>query len=242
MTNAEKTISYVSPVSWQLFRANWDELTIAMGLPETLRTWGLDALLDEYTKPNRHYHNINHILRATWVAGELCQKSNVKVWETQAVEYALFWHDFIQGHDLGKGRAETTSALIAESLIYYLPYGHVVQNAIIATLDHQTSTTSIVNKIVVDADLEILAADRETFDSYDSIVRLEYPHVSDDDWILGRGKFLVEFLKRENIYQSPVGREAYEAKARANLVRILKQRYTPEYLNDTQIGLEKESA
>ena len=75
--------------------------------------------------------------------------------------------------------------------------------------------------LFVDMDLSILGAAPETFDAYDAAIRLEYGWATKDEWRLGRSKVMQSFMGRKTIFQSTLYRDLLEAKARANISRLL---------------------
>ena len=71
------------------------------------------------------------------------------------------------------------------------------------------------------ADLAVLAAPPARYDDYVRMIRREYTHVSDDDWRVGRGAVLRNFLERDHLFAPTLGLDEWEQRARANITAEL---------------------
>ena len=60
-----------------------------------------------------------------------------------------------------------------------------------------------------------------TFDEYERLVRLEWPHVPDAQFAEARARVLHGFLARPSIYYTAYARERWEVQARENLSRSI---------------------
>lgn len=76
---------------------------------------------------------------------------------------------------------------------------------------------------MLDADLAVLAAPPEDYDTYRDAIRQEYAWVTEADWITGRGRVLSAFLDREQIYHLRAVKNKLEAAARENIARELSR-------------------
>jgi predicted metal-dependent HD superfamily phosphohydrolase len=76
--------------------------------------------------------------------------------------------------------------------------------------------------LLCDADLAILASDDDRYAEYAAAIRREYAHVPEDAFRAGRQQVLRALLELPSIYRLPPLRDAWEAKARANLENELK--------------------
>jgi predicted metal-dependent HD superfamily phosphohydrolase len=89
------------------------------------------------------------------------------------------------------------------------------------TAGHATGEDDRDGELLCDADLAILASDEQAYADYTAAIRREYAHVPDDAFKGGRAQVLKALLELPAIYRLPPLREAWEAKARANLEREL---------------------
>ena len=167
-----------------------------------------------YEKPKRHYHTIDHALECVTnfeqLRGETCHALEV--------EGALWYHDAI--YDPRKHDNEEKSAEWAWKRFRAIGKGeefcNLVRRLILAT-KHDKEPKTIEEKIVIDVDLVILAADTESFSRYEEDIRKEYDFVPEDQYKEGRANILRSFLFRENIYFTELFHEYYEERARENL-------------------------
>ena len=84
--------------------------------------------------------------------------------------------------------------------------------------DHDTNGCALS-----DADLGILAAERSRYDEYVAAVRREYAHLEDDVFDAGRADVLRSLAAKPHLFHTPYARERWEAAARANLERELRE-------------------
>ncbi len=96
-----------------------------------------------------------------------------------------------------------------------------VRQLVLATQHHQADDADADAWLFLDLDLSVLGAAEDGYDAYSRAIRAEYDWVPDADYRAGRSKVLAGFLQRAWIYRTPALREAWEATARANLLREL---------------------
>lgn len=77
------------------------------------------------------------------------------------------------------------------------------------------------SKLVMDLDLSSFASSYETFTRAGDLVRLEYPHVSDDEFMAGRKKFLVKLRDKGFIFRTETFKKAYEDRALEHIEKFL---------------------
>src|SRR5690606_25529794 len=90
-----------------------------------------------------------------------------------------------------------------------------------ATKKHEASDHE--TKLLTDADLAILGSDSSTYDAYAKNVRREYSMYPDFLYRPGRKKVLQHFLSMERIFKSDEFATQFEAQARINLARELRE-------------------
>lgn len=170
-----------------------------------------------YGEPRRSYHNAGHIAQMLEGLAALTQPMR----SASALLLAILYHDAIydprrhdneaQSADLA--RIELTllgfpSALVERtvSLIHATEHGR----ATIAPDDAEAAT-------LLDLDLAILGADTADYQAYARSIRLEYGHVADDAYRLGRAGVLQRFLLLPAIYRTADFRMRLETRAAANI-------------------------
>ena len=176
-----------------------------------------------YTRPDRHYHNLDHI--KTLLA--LAEAHAGEFTDGEAVEAAIWFHDAV--YDTRKADNEAESAklamemladTVAEERLEFIA-AMIRASAKHGIPDSMQGATARDCALFLDMDLAILGSPVGEFDVYERAIRLEYGWVPDEAWIAGRGKVLRNFLARPFIYATPQFRKSHEAAARSNLTRSL---------------------
>lgn len=182
------------------------------------RARALEALLDAYTGPDRHYHGLAHILDSLATLDEVRPLAE----DPRAVELAIWFHDVV--YDAARGDNESRSAGVAVDVLRHLgePAARVdaVRELILDTR-HVTPPHTPDGRLMVDIDLAGLAAPPSAFDENTGLIRREYPHIADAAFREGRAEFLRRMLGRPRVYHTDALRDRYEARARANLARAI---------------------
>ena len=172
----------------------------------------------------RPYHSWTHI-RQMWAHAfrdALLIGINEKCWARLVL--AIAFHDVIYNTnnlsvDLSN---EELSAQMAEK---YLGQRNVddsdiaeIVRLIMLTKTHKVEDDDVLGRIMIDADLAILAAPDLEYDTYADNIRKEYDWVEESAYIQGRVKFLESFLKRERLFYTT---NLSDAQARRNMTREL---------------------
>jgi predicted metal-dependent HD superfamily phosphohydrolase len=181
-------------------------------------------LIDAYSAPSRHYHNLAHIRDC------LDQSDSVfnQLEDPRALAAAIWFHDVI--YDPTRPDNEARSADLADQHLRAMqqPEEFIAKvHDLILDTRHTAPPTTQDGAYMVDIDLSILGRDPETFDAYDRAIRQEYIHVPEEAYRTGRAKVLRSFLSREFLYHTPTFRARYESPARANLARTIAQLTVP---------------
>lgn len=92
-----------------------------------------------------------------------------------------------------------------------------VERLVLLTTHHDPAPGDVAGALVSDADLAVLAGSPTTYRRYCRRVRAEYAHVDDGAWRVGRAEVLRSLLATEHLFATPVGRDRWESRARANL-------------------------
>jgi len=178
-----------------------------------------DDLLAAYADPSRHYHDTRHLAEVLARIDELAHAG--VAFDRAAVELAAWFHDAVYD---GERDAEERSAAWAEDALPAYASPTLVQEVarlVRLTEFHDPADTDAEGCVLSDADLAILAADRERYDEYAAAVRVEYAHLPNDQFTAGRAQVLRGLLAKESLFHTSYARERWETRARANLEREL---------------------
>lgn len=205
--------------------AQWDEMAWALGI--RLDHAARDALFARYREPHRAYHDLAHVEACLRHLEEL--RGLATRWGEVAC--ALFFHDAI--YVPGRAGDEARSAELAGEVLTRggADPGAIarIERAIRATAGHAPDDDPDVGPdvaLVLDLDLAILAAPRDTFDRYEDAIRREWGHVDDDAFARGRAAFAASLLARPAIYARDETRALWEERARENLATSIA-RWSP---------------
>lgn len=176
-------------------------------------------LLGRWAEPHRRYHDLVHLTRVLENVDLLAGHAD----DADAVRLAAWYHDAVY---VGSPDDEENSAQLAEAELtgLGLPRGLVAETARLVRLTarHDPAPGDRNGEVLCDADLAILAAGRDDYGRYVAAVREEYAHVPDDAFRIGRTTVLIQLLALPALFRTPLGREQWEAPARANVEAELR--------------------
>src|SRR5699024_8333314 len=92
------------------------------------------------------------------------------------------------------------------------------------TFTHDPYEEDHGGKVLCDADLEVLARNSGAYQRYLQAIRQDFQKVTDEDFAVGREKFLRRMLARNPIFNTAIGRRRWERPARRNLMSELYPR------------------
>ncbi len=194
----------------------WQRLVAPLGVPGPDAGRALDSLAGRYCEPHRTYHTLSHV-RHVLATVDMLLAQGEPADDPTAIRLAAWFHDAV--YDPRAGDNEEVSARLAASELTDLGVAparvHAVVDLVLATENHVAATPD--QRVLVDADLAILAADPATYGIYTRAVRVEYAWLPEADWRAGRLTFLQRMLERERIYVTPAMRLRGEPAARDNL-------------------------
>lgn len=202
----------MNPANLHRFSETWRAAGLAAD-PEPV----LADLVRRHREPGRHYHTLDHVVAVL----DQLHSALDQLQHPADAELAVWFHDAIydptrsdneaSSADLASQHLEAAGALTAQVARI---------TGMILDTRHWGDASSPDGALVADADLTILAAEPDEFDACEHAIRLEYGHLTDDEFRQGRATFLAAMLKRKRIYQT--GTFAHlEPLARANLSRSL---------------------
>lgn len=178
---------------------------------------GID-LLSNYSEPIRSYHGVSHLVSCLQTFDEVREYAE----QPDQVELAIWFHDAVYDSRRDDNELQSADLLVAHAKACGIPRStrESVYRLVLAT-DHKTPPSTPDEYLLVDIDLEILAADEVEFDRYEGAVRQEYSWVPEELFRQGRRQVLESFSSRDQIYRTKPFRQL-EEQARRNLDRALR--------------------
>jgi predicted metal-dependent HD superfamily phosphohydrolase len=177
-------------------------------------------LIDRYSEPHRAYHTLEHIAEA-FDALVAC-RDRVERWHE--VELALWFHD--ASYDTHRHDNEERSADWARDELLAAGAAADVAarvHALVLATTHRDPPEGNDARLLVDADLSILAAPPDRFAAYERQIRQEYDWVPEPRFREAREKFLRGMLARPSIFNDAAMRERHEAHSRRNIEESLRR-------------------
>lgn len=198
-------------------KATYLEILKPYGADEALldRCW--EEVVEAYTGPRRHYHNLEHL--ANFERHLHSCKDSLEDFETAYL--AMIYHDVV--YFTTDGTNEDQSAAFADRHLALLGYPadkvarcHAL---IMATKTHAGSTDSDTNYFV-DADMAILGADPAAYQRYVANIRQEYGASPQFD--RGRQRVLQHFLDMDRLFKTDLFFDRFEKQARKNIAAEIR--------------------
>ena len=183
-----------------------------------------DALVARHAEPHRRYHTARHVAHVLRVVQRLAEPAGLDELRARVVRLAAWYHDAIYDPHAAAGANERASAALAGRSLAALGEADAVvaevERLVVLTAGHEPTADDRAGQVLVDADLDVLAAQPAVYDAYRRNVRAEYAHVDDDGWRAGRAVFLRGMIGRPHLYLLAIEPER-EPRARANLAAEL---------------------
>jgi predicted metal-dependent HD superfamily phosphohydrolase len=169
-----------------------------------------------YAQLHRHYHDQRHIdeclAELDWVVNLTEKKRRILRW-------SILWHDAI--YQPGHRDNERRSAKLAHTELTRCGVDEAdveeVVRLIRLTEKHRVASGDRLGALMVSIDLAILGADPARYKAYAADVRLEYSHVPEKLWRMGRSLVLERMLDKDVLFPDREFRDRLEAQARANM-------------------------
>jgi predicted metal-dependent HD superfamily phosphohydrolase len=191
----------------------WAEL--AGDSPTSRTEWA--AVVDAWSQPHRRYHDLAHLAAVLGLVGELAGATA----DPDAVRLAAWYHDVVydpEGTDNEQVSAERARAglrgLVTDERLAE------VARLVRLTAGHDPAPDDANGAVLCDADLAVLAAPPEAYAAYASAIRLEYGHLSDEEFTAGRIAVLERLLALPTLYRTEAA-QPWTDTARANLTAEL---------------------
>jgi predicted metal-dependent HD superfamily phosphohydrolase len=196
----------------------WIRTTAAVGARGDVAQAGAE-LLGRYAEPHRRYHDLAHLDDVLRHVDELAEHAG----DVHVVRLAAWFHDAV--YDTTASDNEERSALLAQTTLSELRVedgiAAEVARLVRSTADHAPAPGDLDAAVLCDADLAILASGPERYQLFVEAVRAEYEHVDDREFATGRADVLRSLLTRDQMFSTPIGRDRWEAPARANVTAEL---------------------
>ncbi len=215
------------------FRNHWERFIARFGITSNLRHAVYTDLRRRYGEKHRVYHGIK---LPVLLLDELeIVRRDVPEWfqsreQDMAIELALCDHDSFYKTRDGDGVNVERSAERAIEHAHDLGISSIVgamTGQLVLATKHFPRPEKLSAQIVTDIDLSPLGAPWNTFVQNTRDIREEYrPHVSDEDFRVGRREFLEGMARWPRIYTTNYFFMKYEAKAQNNLLRSFRETFT----------------
>lgn len=196
----------------------WKALLDRMDLKDQSDTFR--KLYDAHLEKHRHYHTITHL--------DACLKHLDLVLDLadspDQIELALWFHDAIYqpySSNNEERSAEWATEFLKESNSF-VTVQERVQELIMVT-EHNSSSISNDQTLILDIDLSILGQSSGNYDLYENAIRKEYKRIPFFLYTTKRAQLLQGFLDRDRIFNSDFFYGQLELKARENLTRAIEK-------------------
>ena len=200
----------------EIWQQVWQTLAPNQAMPD------LQAVLNAYAQPQRHYHTVQHLQECL----QWWQRCQEQMQHPAEVALALFYHDIVYEPKCSDNELQSANTMLAQ-LQPYLPSDSTerIYRWILATAHHGTQPDMDQEddqdlKWVLDIDLGILSANAERFQEYERQIRMEYRHVPLLIYRCKRRQILRDFAQTEYLYHTDFFRQQLEKVAKANLQAV----------------------
>jgi predicted metal-dependent HD superfamily phosphohydrolase len=182
-----------------------------------------DRLITAYSRPERHYHTLEHLEEMFAIANQLGPEGG----DAPAVRLAIWFHDAVYNTH-AQDNEKRSAALAREILTELQVPAFLIETVarLVMTTDYARSWKTLAATdaaIIRDADLGVLGALPERYLRYATDIRLEYDWVPEATYREGRAHVLWNFLSRPTIYHHAAICQERESRARANLSSELER-------------------
>ena len=178
-----------------------------------------------YAQLHRHYHDQRHLDECL---ADLDQVRDLDERSRRILRWSILWHDAV--YEPGHRDNEERSARLALTELSRCGVdkddADEVARLIRLTEKHSPDEGDRLGALMASIDLAILGSDPERYGAYVADVRLEYAHVPDEMWRIGRALVLERLLSKDALVRDPSFRERLEKQARENMegeIRTLRE-------------------
>ncbi|HQY34285.1 hypothetical protein [Actinotalea sp.] len=181
-----------------------------------------EELLERWSDPHRHFHNLRHLTDVLARVDELAEETH----EPDLVRLAAWYHGAVfdaaekVSYAHRGGEDEMASAALAREELTGLGLRPAavdrVVELVVALARHVSRPEDFDCAVLCDADLAMLAADPQRYKAYLTDIRAEYAHLPVEEFVRARIAILRRLEHRPTLFSSPLG-AAWEEPARQNL-------------------------
>lgn len=181
-----------------------------------------ERLIEEWSTPDRHFHNLKHVIDMLARVDELADATH----NPDVMRVAAWYHGYVfsstreETYKRNGGEDEVASAAYAAKDLHGLGVPDAVTDRVCALIlnlkRHNLAHDDIDALALNDADLGTLAVNPQQYKRYRELVREEYAHIPDERYLRGRATIISKLLSRETLFSSPLGAR-WELPARQNL-------------------------
>lgn len=197
-------------------------------------------IIDTYSQPDRHYHNLNHIIKCLDQVTSIFDNpmyplNDEYIRYGKLLKIAILYHDYV--YRLYNHNNEKESANIARAAMICCGYSQIrnvtgpsdidIVTSLILSTTHDPlhlptyhDGIKLCAKIMCDIDLYQLGSDYYDFWYNEDLIRKEYAVIPEEMYQPERCKILKRFLDRGIYYTKSFG-EKHELKARYNIQSVL---------------------
>lgn len=150
-------------------------------------------LQNEWNKPHRFYHNVNHLNDILTYINSYKYMLNTEHYD--ALILAAFFHD---AYYETKNNINNEDESIKRFLSSYNHTSQIIKNFVVLTIEstkHRKRPDNILLQLFWDADNDILNKDYKALINYESLIRKEYIHIDKQIYKKKRIAFLQQNLK-----------------------------------------------
>lgn len=184
------------------------------------------SVINAYSEPNRHYHNIEHLVHMLSELKRIEFEDDGKFVDhnrevIKEIKAAIFYHD-IGLDENGLSSEELSAQLYTRTQLMIDPiHGFNVVDLILAT-KHSAEKTKMLApaEVLVSIDLAILGRPTKEYIEYRTQIRQEYSQINDVDYYNRRSKILESLLKKAmdgTLYPAKTFHKLYNEIAKANI-------------------------
>jgi pantetheine-phosphate adenylyltransferase len=204
---------------------SWLVGDVNKGMGQGVNDSWFHEVMDQHSMPNRHYHNLEHLVHGMTEINAWAINTNANSTEVMTVKQAFWFHDYVYGKETATASDEKQSAeAFLNSKLSNGSMGNAAYRLILATSHfEQANIDEPLKDVMLGVDLAILGQDWDVYCEYASKVRKENLNkYTLAEYNIGRVKALYHLLARANdniLYEDPYFNAEYALTAIDNLRR-----------------------
>ncbi|OKL45919.1 HD domain-containing protein [Boudabousia marimammalium] len=179
-------------------------------------------LVERWSAPERVFHNLTHLINTLAALDEIVAASH----DPEMLRLATWYHGAVFATDEDSTYAGEAGEVMAPSAQYAADDLRElgvseeriqrIVHLILGLGKHSAAPEDIDARVLVDAELSMLAASPQDYRKYREAIAAEYSHIPRARFLAGRKMIITHLLERPKLFISPLG-AAWEKPARENL-------------------------